>query len=102
MKFRFIDNNEAGDGAVRKQIRSHVAKGRNRGKKLSRPSRKTAFSNLSKTQPPVTEPLVQLPTDTTISVRLPRALSALPAHWKQHCDEGSGGFALFQRGKDIG
>ena len=73
MNFEFINNNVAVDGAVRKQIRCHVAKGRNLGKKLSQPSRKKAYGKLSKTQLQVTEPLVQSPTDTALSVHLPTA-----------------------------
>lgn len=41
MTFEFIDNN-AIDGATRKKIRSHAALGKNAGRRLVRPSRKTA------------------------------------------------------------
>lgn len=100
MKFEFIDNNGAVDGAVRKQIRSQAAKGHNLGRKLSRPSKKKAFDRLSRTQLQVTEPTVEPSTETTGPVHFPRFLSALPAYWKQQQDEGPGRLALIQRGED--
>lgn len=42
MPFQFIDNNTILDNTKRKLIRSHAALGRNKGKRLSRPSRKSA------------------------------------------------------------
>jgi hypothetical protein len=39
MSFEFINNNSFNDD-TRKRIRSHAAVGRNRGKRISRPSRK--------------------------------------------------------------
>jgi len=42
MPFEFVDNNAAISCSARKRIRSHVAMGRNAGKKLLRPSRKKA------------------------------------------------------------
>jgi hypothetical protein len=49
MTFEFVDNNTAIDRAARRRIRSHVAMGRNAGKKLTRPSRKEAFRLKTKT-----------------------------------------------------
>jgi hypothetical protein len=43
MPFEFVDNNATIDRASRKRIRSHVAKGKNVGRKLVRPSRIKAF-----------------------------------------------------------
>jgi hypothetical protein len=43
MPFEFIDNNATIDRASRRRIRSHVAKGKNVGRKLVRPSRIKAF-----------------------------------------------------------
>lgn len=101
MKFEFIDNNGAVDGAVRKQIRSRAAKGHNLGRRLSRPSKKKAFDRPSRTQLQVIEPSIEPSTETTSSVHFPRSLSALPAHWKQQHDEGPGRLALIQRGEDV-
>ncbi|RDW84262.1 hypothetical protein BP6252_01852 [Coleophoma cylindrospora] len=42
MPFAFVDNNAAIDHAARRKIRSHVARGRNAGKTVVRPSRKKA------------------------------------------------------------
>ncbi|RDW60302.1 hypothetical protein BP5796_11908 [Coleophoma crateriformis] len=42
MPFAFVDNNTAIDHAARRKIRSHVARGRNAGKTVVRPSRKKA------------------------------------------------------------
>lgn len=43
-KFEFIHHNSATDSAVRTRIRSHAARGRNVGKRLTRPSRRKAPS----------------------------------------------------------
>lgn len=43
MSFQFIDNNAVSNGAVRRQIRGHVARGKNAGKTVMRPSRKKAY-----------------------------------------------------------
>lgn len=42
MPYEFIYHNDVLNNAARKRIRSHAALGRNKGKKISRPSRKTA------------------------------------------------------------
>lgn len=42
MPFEFIDNNTFPNDAARKIIRTHAALGRNKGKRLTRPSRKDA------------------------------------------------------------
>ena len=89
MKFQFVDNNGAVDGAARKQIRSHVAKGRNAGRKLSRPSRK---------KPPAARTTA---TSTATSLLSHPSPSALPAHWQRHQDAGSEGLALIQRGEHV-
>ncbi|KIM99089.1 hypothetical protein OIDMADRAFT_127640 [Oidiodendron maius Zn] len=49
MPFQFVDNTVSIDRDARKKIRSHVATGRNAGKRHSRPSRKEAFVLPSKT-----------------------------------------------------
>jgi hypothetical protein len=43
MSFEFVDNNATIDRASRRRIRSHVAKGKNVGRKLMRPSRIKTF-----------------------------------------------------------
>jgi hypothetical protein len=43
MPFEFVNNNDTIDPASRRRIRSHVAKGKNVGRKLVRPSRIKAF-----------------------------------------------------------
>ena len=55
MQLEFIDNNSTGDEAVRRRIRSHVAIGRNAGKKLARPSRRKALAGSTR------RPLVAAP-----------------------------------------
>ena len=87
MKFQFVDNNGAVDGAVRKQIRSHVAQGRNAGRKLSRPSRKKSRTARTAT------------TSTSTSLFSHPSPSVLPAHWQRHQDAGSEGLALIQGGE---
>lgn len=47
MPFEFVDNNAAFDHATKKRIRIHVARGKNRGRKLARPSRKKALDRTS-------------------------------------------------------
>jgi hypothetical protein len=42
MPFEFINSNDILDDTTRRRIRSHAALGRNKGKKVSRPSRKSA------------------------------------------------------------
>lgn len=49
MPFQFVDNTASIDRDARKKIRSHVAIGRNAGKRHSRPSRKEAFVLPTKT-----------------------------------------------------
>jgi hypothetical protein len=49
MPFEFIDNNAPIDRASRKRIRSHVAKGKNVGRKVVRPSRIKAFGRKAET-----------------------------------------------------
>jgi hypothetical protein len=43
MSYAFVDNAAVNDRATRRRIRSHVAKGRNTGKTIVRPSRVKAF-----------------------------------------------------------
>jgi hypothetical protein len=47
MPFEFVDNNATIDRASRRRIRSHVAKGKNLGRKLVRPSRIKTFGRKS-------------------------------------------------------
>ncbi len=89
MKFQFVNNNGAVDGAARKQIRSHVAMGRNAGRKLSRPSRKKLLTARTTT------------TSTAMSPLSHSSPSALPAHWQQHQDAGSESLALIQGGEQL-
>jgi len=49
MSFEFVDNNAGIGLSSRRRIRSHVAMGRNVGKKLVRPSRKKASAMRVKT-----------------------------------------------------
>ncbi|KAK4038132.1 hypothetical protein C8A01DRAFT_17750 [Parachaetomium inaequale] len=101
MKFEFVDNT-AIDGSARRRIRSHVATGRNAGKKLSRPSRRKALeSRATRAQSPrATAALVQAKGSqpnasvTFLALLSPYTLSALPAHLQQH--GGYGGLALLQ------
>jgi hypothetical protein len=104
MRFEFIDNSTVIDRTSRRQIRSHVAKGRNAGRKLNRPSRRTRnFQPLRKTAP--TQPeiqdiphvLAQPQTGAITSSLTQRALTCLPPHWQQ--DAASGGVSLISRGK---
>lgn len=54
MPFEFVDNNAAAiDRATRKRIRSHVAIGRNAGKKLVRKSRKDIDASIPRIEWPV-------------------------------------------------
>ncbi|KAL2160784.1 hypothetical protein VTH06DRAFT_981 [Thermothelomyces fergusii] len=50
MHFEFVDHG-AIDGATRRRIRRRAAEGRNAGRKLSRPSRRTAFANRATARP---------------------------------------------------
>jgi hypothetical protein len=49
MPFEFIDNNATIDRALRRRIRSHVAKGKNIGRKVVRPSKIRAFERKAET-----------------------------------------------------
>lgn len=60
MPFEFVDNNATISHTARKRIRSHVAIGRNAGKKLVRPSRKAILG-----------PMVK---DITAVIRTPKAV----------------------------
>ncbi|KAK4234379.1 hypothetical protein C8A03DRAFT_18703 [Achaetomium macrosporum] len=89
MRFHFVDSNRTDDVVVRRQIRSHVAKGRNAGKKLNRPSRKRgtgsgpgSVQGEDSARPPI---LTLVP------------LSFLPTHWKKVQKSRSEGLALIQR-----
>ncbi|KAI5918725.1 hypothetical protein F4810DRAFT_704032 [Camillea tinctor] len=46
MPFEFINNNNPPNDATRKRIRSHAALGENKGKRISRPSRKDALRTI--------------------------------------------------------
>ena len=50
MQFEFIDGNTTIDGTARRRIRSHVALGRNAGRKLARPSRTNAPAGVTRAQ----------------------------------------------------
>ena len=56
MPFEFINNNATIDHTARKRIRSHVAKERNAGKSLTRPSRKKAALKFRSTATPFRVP----------------------------------------------
>ncbi|KAJ9271320.1 transcriptional regulator family: Fungal Specific TF [Paecilomyces variotii] len=55
MPYEFINNNGTINPSARKQIRRHVATGKNAGKKLARPSRKKAFELSRKSAAAVTK-----------------------------------------------
>ncbi|KAH6614439.1 hypothetical protein B0J18DRAFT_300899 [Chaetomium sp. MPI-SDFR-AT-0129] len=90
-KFEFVDNTTI-DRAARRRIRSHVATGRNAGKKLSRPSRKKMLTSGPRRarNPETTATLVQTRLANSVSpppVESPcSAMSTLPAYLRQHCD----------------
>ncbi|KAK3293589.1 uncharacterized protein B0H64DRAFT_327211 [Chaetomium fimeti] len=99
MKFEFVDNSGAIDGTARKRIRSHVAIGRNAGKKISRPSKKKALLNKSaKAARPQAIALVHPESSETggsVPMLALRCLTGLPAHMQQN--DGSDRLALVQR-----
>jgi hypothetical protein len=106
MQFEFIDNSTAIDRASRRQIRSHVAKGRNAGRKLNRPSRRSrnsqALRRTARAQLDIQETapvLAQPHTGVSTSSLTQRALTCLPTHWQQ--DAASGGIALISRGEHV-
>ncbi|AEO71819.1 uncharacterized protein THITE_2020265, partial [Thermothielavioides terrestris NRRL 8126] len=90
MKFEFIDSRDIGDWRTRRQIRSYVAKGRNAGRKLTRPSRKKAQEALMATASSPTalsayrQILLSPPAQASVAAPFPRGssvlLSSLPAH----------------------
>ncbi|KAL2197065.1 hypothetical protein P885DRAFT_68949 [Corynascus similis CBS 632.67] len=105
MKFEFVDNNFI-DGPARRRIRSHAARGRNAGKKLSRPSKrnlKAVTTRPSEVQHQtaqravrsVTEPLTGDSVAHPLVGSLYSAISSTPAHL-HHQAGGSGGHALVQ------
>lgn len=104
MKFEFIDNSAVGDGRTRKQIRSHVARGRNAGRKLTRPSRTAASTEHEVTEATQTASSVQkrphrfTRADGAVLGRLNSliVLSSLPPHMQQHAR--SVGLDLVRRG----
>ncbi|KAK4152618.1 hypothetical protein C8A00DRAFT_44371 [Chaetomidium leptoderma] len=96
MKFEFIDNSAAIDHVARRQIRSHVAKGRNVGRKLVRASRKRVLSRETNDQNSETTTAPSGPqTGTGISVLTLKTVTSLPAHWQQSAASGS--LALVQK-----
>ena len=58
MSLEFIDSNATIDRATRRQIRSHVAMGRNAGKTLVRPSRKKLGLGIKNTTTPIRIPKI--------------------------------------------
>ncbi|KAK3301881.1 uncharacterized protein B0T15DRAFT_404983 [Chaetomium strumarium] len=92
MRFHFVDTKHTDDAVVRRQIRSHVAKGRNAGKKLNRPSRTNYQRGTgSSTESVQGDGSARLPILTLVP------LSFLPTHWKKVQKPGSEGLALIQR-----
>lgn len=81
MSFQFVDNNATINGAARRRIRSHVAMGRNAGKKIARPSRKEAFGQRIKT--------------STTLIRIPKVIEDI------HDSESSGDI-LLRLGRQVG
>ncbi|KAL2131203.1 hypothetical protein VTI74DRAFT_5406 [Chaetomium olivicolor] len=92
MMFEFIDNNRTDDAVVRRQIRSHAARGHNAGKKLNRPSRK----NIQGLREPDSVS-VKGERSTRLPVLAIRSLSLVPTHWRKLQKPGSEGLALIQR-----
>ncbi|EAQ84118.1 predicted protein [Chaetomium globosum CBS 148.51] len=87
MKFEFVDNSSTIDKTARKRIRSHVAIGRNAGKKISRRSKKELLRKPARAPIPQTASAHEQPESSKIcgSVSIlgfPRP-SALPAHLQQ-------------------
>ncbi|KAH6622688.1 hypothetical protein F5144DRAFT_497292 [Chaetomium tenue] len=99
MKFEFVDNSNAIDKTARKRIRSHVAIGRNAGKKISRRSKKELLRRPTRApSPQVTSALEQPESNNTrgsVSILGLGRLSALPAHLQQ--SDRSGALDLVQR-----
>ncbi|KAH6848153.1 hypothetical protein B0I37DRAFT_308737 [Chaetomium sp. MPI-CAGE-AT-0009] len=97
MKFEFVDNSGTIDGTTRKRIRSHVAIGRNAGKKISRPSKKALLNKAARAKTPQATSLVQpkfIETRGSVPMLALRCLSALPTHMQQN--NGSNGLAFVQ------
>ncbi|KAK4118256.1 hypothetical protein N657DRAFT_583939 [Parathielavia appendiculata] len=102
MNFEFIDNNGTIDRALRKQIRSHVAKGRNAGKKVNRPSRRnlqrpsktiTTETQSTRIQTVLTQPQTRPSTSSLPLVTLPW----YPGHWEHDANAAKGSVPLILR-----